>query len=52
MNIKYKNKFTNRAKNVFNELDISVDVDNSDVLEKFLDKQDKIRNIKRQDYGY
>ena len=52
MNIKYKNKFTNRAKNFFNELEISVDIDNSDVLEKFLDKQDKIRNIKRQDYGY
>ena len=49
LNIRYKNKFTTRAK-YMSPNEIAVDEDNSTQLEVFIKRQDTLRNISIDDY--
>jgi len=49
LNIKYKNKFTTRAKHISPE-EIARDIDNSEQLAVFIKRQDTLRNISIDDY--
>ena len=49
LNVKYKNKFTSLAKHM-SPSEIAVDKDNSDQLEEFITRQDRLRAIDVKDY--
>ena len=49
LNVRYKNKFTSRAKHV-SPTEIDIDEDNSEELEKFIKRQDGLRGIDINDY--
>jgi len=49
LNIKYTNKFTSPAKHM-SPNEIAVSEDNSEQLEAFIEKQDRLRNISVYDY--
>ena len=49
LNVKYKNKFTSLAKHM-SPNEIAVDEDNSEKLEAFLARQDRLRDISVYDY--
>ena len=49
LNVRYKNKFTTRAKHM-SPKEIAVDEDNSEQLEYFIKRQDTLRNISIDDY--
>ena len=49
LNVRYKNKFTSLAKHISPD-EIAVDDDNSEQLEAFLARQDRLRGISIYDY--
>jgi len=49
LSVRYKNKFTNEAKNVFPD-EVAIDKDNSELLELFIKRQDLLRGIDHKDY--
>jgi len=49
LNVRYKNKFTNKAKHI-SPTEIAVDRDNSKDLDQFIERQDRLRNIDIKDY--
>jgi sulfatase maturation enzyme AslB (radical SAM superfamily) len=49
LNVRYSNKFTDRAKHM-SPTEIAIDRDNSKDLDKFIEKQDRLRNIDIKNY--
>lgn len=49
LNVRYENKFTRPAKKM-SPTEIAIDVDNSNELDEFIAKQDRLRNIDIKDY--
>ena len=49
LNVRYTNKFTSRAKHM-SPNEIAVDVDNSEELDRFISRQDQLREIDIKDY--
>jgi len=49
LNVRYRNKFTSRAKHI-SPNEIAIDEDNNKMLEEFIQRQDKLRNIDIRDY--
>lgn len=49
LNVRYTNKFTERAKHVAPG-QVAVDIDNNEQLERFIAAQDKLRSIDIKDY--
>ena len=49
LNVRYTNRFTSRAK-YMSPNEIAVDENNDDLLDEFIGRQDRIRNIDIKDY--
>ena len=49
LNVRYTNKFTSRAKHM-SSAEIAIDDDNSKELDRFIERQDRLRNIDIKDY--
>ena len=49
LNVRYKNRFTERATHVAPD-QVAIDNDNQEDLERFIDRQDRLRKIKIKDY--
>jgi sulfatase maturation enzyme AslB (radical SAM superfamily) len=49
LNVRYTNRFTARAKHI-SPTEIAIDNDNSEDLDKFIERQDRLRNIDIKDY--
>lgn len=49
LNVRYTNRFTSRAKSM-SPNEIAVDENNDDLLEEFISRQDRLRNIDIKDY--
>ena len=49
LNVRFTNKFTLRAKTI-SPNEIAVDKNNDELLEEFINKQDRLRNIDIKDY--
>ena len=49
LSVRYKNKFTNEAKNIFPD-EVAIDKNNSELLELFIKRQDLLRGIDHKDY--
>jgi sulfatase maturation enzyme AslB (radical SAM superfamily) len=49
MNVRFTNKFTSRAKSI-SPNEIAVDRNNDELLEEFINRQDRLRNIDIKDY--